>query len=108
MKYQREFFRIGGVALLLLGICAAYAYFIEPHRLVVNQYVMKVENWNPAFDGMRVAVISDIHGGSNGIDANKLREIVSRTNEQNVDAIFLLGDHVSQKKGMKISGAARI
>ncbi len=98
MKYQREIFQITGVAAVLTGICLAYAYFIEPHRLVVNHYEMNVKDWNPAFDGLRVALISDIHAGSNGVDEKKLREIVTLTNEQNVDAIFLLGDHVSQQK----------
>ncbi len=82
----------GGLALL------AYAYFIEPHRLVVNHYELHIAGWDPAFDGLRVAVISDIHAGSHGVDAGRLREIVERTNEQSVDAIFLLGDFVSQKR----------
>lgn len=77
-------------------LCLGYSYFIEPRRLIVNQYELRIANWNPAFDGFRVAVISDIHAGSNGITAEKLREIVERTNEQEVDAIFLLGDYVSQ------------
>lgn len=98
MKYQRELIWVTGAAVLLSGLCLAYAYFIEPRRLVVNQYEIKVQDWNPAFDGLRVAVISDIHAGSNGVDENKLHEIVSRTNDQDVDAIFLLGDHVSQQK----------
>jgi uncharacterized protein len=83
---------------LVTGLCIAYGYFIEPRRLVVNQYELKIKDWNPAFDGLRVALISDIHAGSNGVDEAKLREIVSRTNEQDVDAVFLLGDYVSQQR----------
>ena len=82
-------------ALLLLG----YAYFIGPSRLLVNQYEIKVKNWNSAFDGLRVAVISDIHGGSKGADAEKLKRVVEEINKQNVDAVFLLGDYVSTKPG---------
>ena len=86
-------------ALTLIAICClAYAYFIEPRRLVVNQYEVNIKDWNRAFDGLRIALISDVHAGSNGIDAEKLREIVSRTNEQGVDAVFLLGDYVSQEE----------
>lgn len=99
MKYRRQIYSIISVVALLAAICLVYAYFIEPWRLVVNQYELKIKDWNPAFDGLRVALISDIHAGSNGVDETKLREIVSRTNEEDVDAIFLLGDYVSQVRG---------
>jgi len=85
-------------AVFLLGLlCVGYAYFVEPHRLVVNRYELQIENWNHAFDGFRIALISDLHGGSNGVTEAKLRYIVERTNEQNVDAIVLLGDYVSRR-----------
>lgn len=77
-------------------VCLAYAYFIEPSRLVVNEYEMGVKGWDPAFDGFRVAVISDIHGGSNGITPQYLRGLVAKVNEADVDAVFLLGDYVSR------------
>jgi uncharacterized protein len=79
-------------------VCIGYAYFIEPNRLVVNHYEIKIDGWNPAFDGFRVALISDIHAGSAYIDEEKLRKIVTMTNAENVDAIFLLGDYVSQNR----------
>lgn len=85
------------LALAIVGLLiAAYAYFIEPSRLVVNKYEIRIKNWNPAFDGFRVALIADIHGGSNNVSEEKLRRMVSVANEQNVDAIFLLGDYVSR------------
>ncbi len=78
-------------------ICLGYAYFIEPHRLVVNQKQINIKGWNPAFDGLRIAAISDIHAGSNGVDEAKLRQIVEMTNALNPDIIVLLGDFVSQE-----------
>lgn len=85
------------IAATIIGIAAVgYAYFIEPTRLVVNNYEIKVKNWDPALSGLRIAAISDIHGGSNGVDATKLRQIVETTNAQTPDIIVLLGDFVSQ------------
>jgi len=80
----------------LMALLMAYAYFVEPARLVINQYEMRVKGWNPDFDGFRVAVVSDTHAGSNGADLDKLRLMVEKVNEQNVDAVFLLGDYISR------------
>jgi predicted MPP superfamily phosphohydrolase len=83
---------IGSVALL----CVGYGYFIEPQRLIVRHEELAIKNWNPAFDGLRIAMIGDIHGGSNGAEASKLRELVALVNAEDVDLIVLLGDYVSQ------------
>lgn len=86
--------------ILLLGtlscLCLAYAYFIEPNRLIVARYDIYLDDWDPAFEGIRFALISDIHGGSNGASEENIRRVVSTTNELNVDAVFLLGDYLSR------------
>jgi hypothetical protein len=52
-------------ALLVLGaLLLAYSYFIEPGRLVINRQKIPIAGWNTAFNGLRIAVIGDIHGGS--------------------------------------------
>jgi uncharacterized protein len=76
--------------------CLGYAYFIEPSQLVVTEATIKIDRWNPAFDGLRIALIGDIHGGSNNVTKEKLQRVVALTNAQNPDLIVMLGDYVSE------------
>ncbi|MFN0140495.1 MAG: metallophosphoesterase [Pyrinomonadaceae bacterium] len=82
-------------------ICLTYAYFVEPTRLVVTSSTIKIKDWDATFDGFKIVMIGDIHGGSNNVTEEKLRELVVRTNEQNADIIVLLGDYVTQVRGNK-------
>jgi predicted MPP superfamily phosphohydrolase len=70
-------------------------FFIEPNRLVVRQETIEIDNWPQSLDGLRIAVISDIHVGGSFIDDKKLRSIVDRTNQLQPDIIILLGDYMS-------------
>ena len=78
--------------MLLLG----YAYFVEPRKLVVNAQELPVKGLDPAFDGLKIVAIGDIHGGSNYVTEERIREVVRLANVQQPDLIVLLGDYVTQ------------
>jgi len=80
--------------LLVLGF---WAFVIEPNRLVVRNYEIKVRNWSAKLEDFKIVAISDIHGGSNFIDEAKIRQVVEKANQQDADIIVLLGDYVSQQ-----------
>lgn len=80
---------------LLLAFFFFWAFLIEPNRLITRQETISISNWPKALDGLKIAVISDIHAGGWGIDNQKLRLIVERTNQLQPELIVILGDYMS-------------
>src|SRR5580765_7680676 len=102
-KGIRRYIFLSLSAFIIFALLAlAYAYFIEPRRLVINRQEIAVKGLDPALDGLKIVAIGDIHGGSNNVTAEKLREIVARTNEQDADLVVLLGDYVAGVNGVAI------
>src|SRR5688572_1158287 len=99
-----------GLAILtvvvLVGLLAAYAYFVEPRQFVVVEERLAVPNWSSALNGFKVVAISDIHTGSNYAPIERLRLVVEKANEQNADVIVLLGDYVSESSRGRVRNPA--
>jgi predicted MPP superfamily phosphohydrolase len=93
----RNILVIGLITAIICGVLLlVYSYFVEPFRLVVNEQDLAIEGWDKEFDGFRILLISDIHGGSHGVDEARIRHVVETANSQDADMIVLLGDYVSQ------------
>jgi predicted MPP superfamily phosphohydrolase len=71
---------------------AAWALFVEPRRLVVRRPELRVAPWSPALDGLRVAVVSDLHAGGPHVDADRVAGIADRLAREEPDLALLLGD----------------
>jgi predicted MPP superfamily phosphohydrolase len=85
------------LTIILLLVCGivAWAFFIEPNRLVVRHETLELPRWPSGLSGVKIAVLSDIHAGSAFIDERNLRLIVDRTNQLQPDLIVILGDYIA-------------
>ena len=81
--------------ILFLGGIVFWAFFIEPNRLVIREQSIRINNWPRELNGLRIAVLGDIHAGAPFIDEQKLRLIVRRTNDLRPDLIVILGDYMT-------------
>src|SRR5919106_6927459 len=58
------------IVLFLAGV-AFWGFLIEPGRLVVREQTIRIDNWPQELDGLRIAVLSDIHVDDWFIDDKK-------------------------------------
>ncbi len=83
------------LSFVLLGfILAIWAFWFEPDSLVVRKVELKLKNWHKEHDGLKIAILTDLHVGSPHINLEKLSLLVAETNKENVDLVLILGDLV--------------
>ena len=82
-------------AVYALGlILAIWAFWLEPANPIKQAHHLVLPQWPKSCDGMRIAVLADLHMGSpfNGVD--KLEHIIELTRTARPDLILLAGDYV--------------
>src|SRR2546426_2460679 len=82
-------------AIALVAVAPAiWGFLIEPARLRNEDYDIAIPDWPAGCEGLRIAVLADLHVGSpfNGLD--KLDRIVAVTQHADPDLILLAGDYV--------------
>ena len=75
-------------------VLAIYAVMIRPHRVRIRELEVDIPNLPAAFDGYRVAQLSDTHVGSL-TPPERLSAWVRKTNRLGVDLVALTGDYVT-------------
>lgn len=84
------------MVLFLAIFLLAWAFVIEPNRLVINQQSVLLGAQTEKRP-IRIAAIGDIHAGSPFINSGKIKRLVELTNSQQPDLIVLLGDYMVQE-----------
>jgi predicted MPP superfamily phosphohydrolase len=92
----KKIFRVTFAAVVLLLACLIFwAFLVGPNRLVTHEETIAIDEWPKELDGLKIAVLSDIHVGGWFIDDQKLRLIIERTNQLQPEMIVILGDYMS-------------
>ena len=76
-----------------LGL-AGYAWAIEPNEIDVRHVNLKIQRLSPAFDGFKIALLSDLHFGPY-TGEREIGAAVDAVNNLHPDMVALLGDFVS-------------
>jgi predicted MPP superfamily phosphohydrolase len=80
-------------ALVSLGI---WSFWWEPSSLRIVKQTIAVHPWHAEHDGLRIALLSDLHVGSPHRSLASLKETVAAANAERPDLIVILGDLVIQ------------
>jgi len=75
----------------------AWSTWIEPRRLVVRHPELELPHWPASLDGLRVALVSDLHAGAPHVDERRVEHIAEVVSAERADLVCLLGDFIDWK-----------
>jgi predicted MPP superfamily phosphohydrolase len=82
-------------ALVVAGAAlAAWAGWIEPRRLVLRRETLHLPGWPSRLDGLRAAVMADVHSGVPHMGRAAIARAVATLAAESPDIVLLLGDYV--------------
>lgn len=82
---------LANIGMTGIAIAFTYGYTIGQRRLRVTHLDLPLHNFPPAFDGLRIVQISDIHLGEN-LTTRQLEGFVERVNALRPDLVCITGD----------------
>ena len=82
--------------LLLVAFCLwLWASIIEPYFIIDYDYIkISSPNWSKNLNGLKVALVADIHYAGGAIENWRVDNIIKKTNDAKPDIIILLGDYM--------------
>lgn len=83
-------------AALIIVAAVLWARFIEPNLLTVTRRTVEIQGMAQGLDGLRIALVSDLHGSRFGPEQGRLRRILER---ERPDALIFAGDLVDFERG---------
>jgi predicted MPP superfamily phosphohydrolase len=72
---------------------AWWALWHEPSSVRLRHLTITLPRWPRALDGLRIAVVADLHTGAPHVGLDRVRRIVAGLNEERPDVVALLGDY---------------
>ena len=79
---------VGGAALALR------AFWFEPRRGVVRRRTLRLPRWPRELDGLRLALVSDLHAGAPHVDEDRVSLVARRVTSLRPHLVALLGDYL--------------
>jgi predicted MPP superfamily phosphohydrolase len=77
---------------------ARRAAWVEPRSLLVREEELALPGWPAAHDGLRVALVSDVHAGAGHMTPARVAGIVDRVLALDADLNLLLGDFLDSTR----------
>lgn len=83
------------LAIIFLGL-GLWAFWIEPAWLTTHRFALQLPLWHSEHQGLKIAILTDLHVGSPHTGIEKLKQVVANTNQEQPDLVVILGDLVIQ------------
>ena len=92
-RWRRGALVVGATA----AAVAARALWFEPRRVRLTCHELRLPGWPATLDGLRVALIADLHAGAPHVGLRTLRRIVAQVDGAGPDLVVLLGDYADRQ-----------
>lgn len=86
---------LAGLAAVGIGGWLLNAAVLTPRQFRLYDVPLAVPDWPTELDGLRIAVLGDLHAGSPWVDVARAHAVVDAVVAAQPDVILLLGDHLA-------------